>query len=106
VRGTVAGLRETRWADLAGPFRTGPVAAGTARAAEAPEIYTGALPRPAKHRFDDGAESARPHFDRSAAAGGAFARTRYSARQSGRAHQELVDGAGAEPAFADRPDHQ
>jgi hypothetical protein len=70
VRGTVAGLRETRWADLAGPFRTGPVAAGTARAAEAPEIYTGALPRPAKHRLDDGAESARPHFDRSAAAGG------------------------------------
>ena len=72
VRTLVAGLREARWTDLAsavGLARAGVAsvagAGETAPAAGAPDI-TGALPRPPRHVLDDGAESARVRFDRSA----------------------------------------
>lgn len=72
VRTFVAGLREGRWADLASAVGLTPAgvstvagAGETAPGVGAPNI-TGAVPRGPKHVLDDGAESARARFDRSA----------------------------------------
>ncbi len=77
VRGFVAGLREARWTDLASALGVAAPSGGPAvgpkgepSTAEAPsDRYTGAVPRPARHGLDDGAESARLRFDRSSAGG-------------------------------------
>jgi len=71
VRSFVTGLREARWTDLASAFGAAPLSARaieleTSTAEEPSDRYTGALPRPAKHGLDDGADGARLRFDHSA----------------------------------------